>query len=140
MDRAQYIHKRKAKYMAQTLEAFEEQIEAHVPAELAGDVQSFKGLVRARFNALYPYTSAAQRNHVWDECSPISPRARTSTTSVRAYPPVETRTAISGRAKADPSRALSCVVELSPASKNGWWDIVADDAQPSVITPTPHLP
>lgn len=52
MDRAQYIHKRKAKYMAQTLEAFEEQIEAHVPANLAGDVQSFKGLVRARFNAL----------------------------------------------------------------------------------------
>jgi hypothetical protein len=52
MDRAQYVHKRKAKYMAQTLEAFEADIEPHLPVEAAGKIQSFKGLVRARMNAL----------------------------------------------------------------------------------------
>lgn len=52
MDRAQYVQKRKGKYMAQTLEAFEESIEALLPDSSAGVVQDFKGLVRARFNAL----------------------------------------------------------------------------------------
>lgn len=52
MDRAQYVHKRKAKYMAQTLEAFEAHIEPHLPGDAAGAVQDFKGLVRARMNAL----------------------------------------------------------------------------------------
>lgn len=52
MDKATYVHKRKARYMAQTLEAFEQQIEPHLPPEAAGDVQAFKGLARARFNAL----------------------------------------------------------------------------------------
>lgn len=52
MDRAEYVHNRKKRYMAQTLEAFETQIEPHLPAELAGEVQDFKGLVRARMNAL----------------------------------------------------------------------------------------
>lgn len=52
MDREQYVHKRKKKYMAQVLEAFEERIEPHLNAEAAGDVQDFKGLVRRRMNAL----------------------------------------------------------------------------------------
>lgn len=52
MDREQYVHKRKKKYMAQVLEAFEERIEPHLPAEAAGDVQDFKGMVRRRMNAL----------------------------------------------------------------------------------------
>ncbi len=52
MDRGEYIHKRKRKYMAQTLEAFERDIEPHLPPEVDGQVQGFKGLVRARFNAL----------------------------------------------------------------------------------------
>lgn len=52
MDKGQYVQKRKGKYMAQTLEAFEEHIEPHLPPECAGQIQSFKGLVRARMNAL----------------------------------------------------------------------------------------
>jgi len=52
MDRAAYVQKRKRQYMAQTLEAFEQQIAPHLPAEAAGAVQDFKGLVRARMNAL----------------------------------------------------------------------------------------
>lgn len=52
MDRAEYVHKRKSKYMAQVLESFEAELEGHLPDSLAGEVQNFKGLVRARMNAL----------------------------------------------------------------------------------------
>jgi hypothetical protein len=52
MDRAQYVHKRKAKYMAQVLEAFEHNIEPLLRTEDKGTIQDFKGLVRARLNAL----------------------------------------------------------------------------------------
>lgn len=52
MDRAGYVHKRKRKYMAQILEHFEQHIAPHLPPEAAGDVHDFKGLVRARVNAL----------------------------------------------------------------------------------------
>lgn len=38
--------------MAQVLEAFEEQIEPHMPNGTQGAIQDFKGLVRARMNAL----------------------------------------------------------------------------------------
>lgn len=52
MDRAALVHKRKKKYMAQTLEAFERDIEPHLPPSAAGAIQDFKGLVRARMNAV----------------------------------------------------------------------------------------
>jgi hypothetical protein len=52
MDRAEYIHKRKARYMAQVLEAFEQQIEPYLPDDAKPDMRDFKGLVRARINAL----------------------------------------------------------------------------------------
>lgn len=52
VDRAQYVQKRKGKYMAQVLEEFEKVIEPHLTPEAEGDVQSFKGLVRMRMNAL----------------------------------------------------------------------------------------
>lgn len=52
LDQAEYIHKRKARYMAQVLERFEQMLEGHLPAELNGDVQDFKGFVRAKMNAL----------------------------------------------------------------------------------------
>lgn len=52
MDRADYVHARKRKYMAQTLEHFEQHIEPLIPAESKAAVDDFKGLVRARFNAL----------------------------------------------------------------------------------------
>lgn len=52
MDRAQYVHKRKAKYMAQVLEAFERDIEPLMGPEGQEQIQDFKGLVRARLNAL----------------------------------------------------------------------------------------
>lgn len=49
----EYVHKRKARYMAQVLESFEEKLEPALKGlGLAGEVQSFKGLVRARMNAL----------------------------------------------------------------------------------------
>lgn len=54
--REEYIRRRRGRYMAQTLEAFENHIESKLPPEvareLAGAVQDFKGLVRQRFNAL----------------------------------------------------------------------------------------
>lgn len=52
MNQAEWIAKRKGKYMAQILERFEETIEPHLPPEAAGDCQDFKGLVRARLTAL----------------------------------------------------------------------------------------
>jgi hypothetical protein len=54
--REQYVRRRRGRYMAQTLESFENNIEQQLPAEvrreLAGAVQDFKALVRERFNAL----------------------------------------------------------------------------------------
>lgn len=44
-----YVHRRKGRYMAQTLEVFEEKIEPFVKAELA---EEFKALVRRKMNAL----------------------------------------------------------------------------------------
>ncbi len=52
MDRAGFILRRKRRYLAQILEAFEQQIEPHLPPEAAGDIQSYKGLVRMRLDAL----------------------------------------------------------------------------------------
>jgi hypothetical protein len=52
MDRAEYVHKRKKKYMAQVLEKFESELQELLPESAAGSVQDFKGLVRARMNAL----------------------------------------------------------------------------------------
>ena len=50
MDKAQYVDKRRRKYLAQLLEAFEELIEPQVAN--AESVATFKGLVRAKMNAL----------------------------------------------------------------------------------------
>lgn len=52
MERADVVQRYKRKYMAQVLENFEHNIEPHLPREAAGAVQDFKGLVRARMNAL----------------------------------------------------------------------------------------
>lgn len=52
MNRADLVRRRKGKYMAQVLERFETVIEPHLGSEHNGEVQSFKGLVRARMNAL----------------------------------------------------------------------------------------
>lgn len=52
MDRASVVQRYKRKYMAQVLESFELDIEPLLPKEAAGVVQNFKGLVRARMNAL----------------------------------------------------------------------------------------
>lgn len=49
MDRTQYVHRRKGRYMAQTLEDFEKQIEPLIPQEVA---ERFKGTVRRKINAL----------------------------------------------------------------------------------------
>lgn len=52
MDKAQFVQRRKKRYMAQILEGFEEDIEPHLPSEAAGVTQAFKGLVRHRLDAL----------------------------------------------------------------------------------------
>lgn len=52
MDRSTYLQKRRGRYLAQIMESFEKQIEPLLPASAAGEVQDFKGLLRARLNAL----------------------------------------------------------------------------------------
>ena len=49
MDKPAYVHKRKKRYMAQTLDLFEEIIEPLVPEHAA---DKFKGIVRRKFHAL----------------------------------------------------------------------------------------
>lgn len=52
MDGPTYLQKRRRKYLAQTLEAFEQLIEPLLPSAAEGASAEFKGLVRAKFNAL----------------------------------------------------------------------------------------
>lgn len=49
MDRAEYVRKRKGRYMAQILEEFEREVEPFVPEGVA---QSFKAMVRRKVTAL----------------------------------------------------------------------------------------
>lgn len=49
MDLPTYVHKRKGRYMAQTLEDFERLVEPLIPEEVANE---FKGTVRRKMNAL----------------------------------------------------------------------------------------
>jgi hypothetical protein len=50
MDKAALVDKRRRKYLAQLMEAFEELVEPQTTN--AADVDKFKGLVRAKMNAL----------------------------------------------------------------------------------------
>lgn len=50
--RDEYVQKRRGRYLAQILDHFEKHIEPHLGPEAGADVQDFKGLVRARMNAL----------------------------------------------------------------------------------------
>lgn len=50
--RAKFVNRRRGRYMAQILDAFETDIEPHLPRDAAGAVQDFKGKVRARVTAL----------------------------------------------------------------------------------------
>jgi hypothetical protein len=49
---SEIIQRRRGRYLAQTLTAFEERLLPLLPREAAGEVQAFKGLVRERFDAL----------------------------------------------------------------------------------------
>jgi hypothetical protein len=49
---SEIIQRRRGRYLAQTLSAFEERLIPLLPAEAAGEIQAFKGLVRERFDAL----------------------------------------------------------------------------------------
>lgn len=49
---SELIQRRRGRYMAQTLTAFEERIQPLLGPEANGAVQDFKGLVRERFDAL----------------------------------------------------------------------------------------
>lgn len=53
MDKGEWVHKRKKRYMAQVLEAFERDLEpALKEAGLQDECEDFKGLFRRRINAL----------------------------------------------------------------------------------------
>lgn len=52
VDGPSYVQKRRRKYLAQAMEAFEELIEPHLPPGTEEQARNFKGLVRAKFNAL----------------------------------------------------------------------------------------
>lgn len=49
MDRREFVHKRKGRYMAQTLDEFEQDVEPLIPQEVAA---KFKGTIRRKLNAL----------------------------------------------------------------------------------------
>jgi hypothetical protein len=49
MDRSEYVHKRKGRYMAQTLEYFEENVEPLLPRDVA---EAMKAMFRRKMNAL----------------------------------------------------------------------------------------
>lgn len=52
VDGPTFLDRRRRQYLAQTLEAFEELIEPHLPPSTEGAVREFKGLVRGKLNAL----------------------------------------------------------------------------------------
>lgn len=52
VDGPSYVQKRRRKYLAQAMEAFEEMIEPHLPPGTEEQASTFKGLIRAKFNAL----------------------------------------------------------------------------------------
>jgi len=52
MDFAEYVQKRRKKYLAQVLEEFEEKIAPLLPEPASEVVENFKGLVRRKMNAL----------------------------------------------------------------------------------------
>jgi hypothetical protein len=56
MDREGYVHRRKRRYLAVTLEDFEEKIEKQLPRDvrerLQANIDEFKGTVRGKLNAL----------------------------------------------------------------------------------------
>lgn len=49
MDKANFVHRRKKRYMAQLLDEFESQVQPHLPIEVA---ERFKGTVRRKLHAL----------------------------------------------------------------------------------------
>lgn len=52
MDKAEYIQRRRKRYLAQTLEEFEDIILPLLPANADEPVDRFKATVRRKFNAL----------------------------------------------------------------------------------------
>lgn len=52
MERGEYIQKRRRKYLAQVLDSFDERIAPLIPAGSEVTVEEFRGLCRAKFNAL----------------------------------------------------------------------------------------
>lgn len=49
MDKQEYVHRRKKRYMAQLLEDFEKNVQPHLPPDVAED---FKGMTRRKLHAL----------------------------------------------------------------------------------------
>jgi hypothetical protein len=52
MDKTELITRRRKRYLAQAMEEFEEKIQPLLPANSHSAVQSFKGTLRQKFNAL----------------------------------------------------------------------------------------
>jgi hypothetical protein len=49
MDKVALVHKRKKRYMAQILDQFEQEVEPHLPSDVA---ENFKGTIRRKLHAL----------------------------------------------------------------------------------------
>lgn len=52
MDKSEYVQKRRKRYLAQTLDVFEERILPLLPETATAEVNQFKATVRQKFNAL----------------------------------------------------------------------------------------
>lgn len=52
MDRGEYIQKRRRKYLAQVMDYFDEHIAPLIPEGSEVTVEEFRGMCRAKFNAL----------------------------------------------------------------------------------------
>jgi hypothetical protein len=77
MERDEWIQRQRRRYLAQILGHFDEHILPHLPPAAAGDVQDFKGLVRARVNALaVDANEMAQNLHAQELRESLSPDGR----------------------------------------------------------------
>lgn len=100
-------------------------------------LETFDSGQRAKFDALYSHSLSAQRDLVWNACSPISPQRRAVKIGTAEGPPNAAVT-ISGFSKEDPTKRLTCLLTLDGKGTGGRWDVylwVPDTAAPSVGPP-----
>lgn len=52
MDKSEYLQRRRKRYLAQTLDAYEQHVVPHLPSAAQQDSDNFKAMVRQKMNAL----------------------------------------------------------------------------------------